>query len=139
MLLVHPGGPFWARKDFGAWSIAKGECAPGEDLLDAARREFAEETGYRPAGDFISLASCRQPGGKRVVAWAIETDWDPSGLVSNTFALEWPPGSGRIRDYPEVDRAAWFGLDEAERRLLPGQRPLLASLRERLRTREGDA
>jgi len=128
LLLVHPGGPFWARKDLGAWSIAKGEHELNEDPLAAARREFAEETGCTPEGPFHPLGSVKQPGGKVVTAWAVELDWDPSLLKSNTFALEWPPRSGTMRDFPEVDRAEWFALDEALRRILPGQRALIESL-----------
>ena len=128
VLIGHPGGPFWARKDLGAWSIAKGEFQPGDDALDAARREFAEETGCAPEGPFHPLGSVRQAGGKVVSAWAVELEWDPSLLVSNTFSLEWPPGSGATRAFPEIDRAEWFALDEALRRILPGQRALIESL-----------
>lgn len=129
VLLVHPGGPFWARKDAGAWSISKGELDPGEDPLRAAIREFTEETGRAPAGDYVRLTSVRQPGGKVVHAWAVEMDWDPSGLVSNDFEMEWPRGSGRLRRFPEVDRAEWFEIEEALRRILTGQRPLIEELR----------
>jgi predicted NUDIX family NTP pyrophosphohydrolase len=128
VLLVHPGGPFWARKDLGAWSIAKGEHGPDEDALAAARREFAEETGLIPPGPFLSLGSVSQASGKVVAAWATELDWDPARLVSNTFTVEWPKGSGRDRTFPEVDRAEWFGLEEAARRLLPAQRGFLDAL-----------
>jgi predicted NUDIX family NTP pyrophosphohydrolase len=133
VLLVHPGGPFWAKKDEGAWSIPKGEYAPGEDPLAAARREFAEETGARaPDGEGIPLGSFRQPSGKVVDAWAIEGDFDPAALKSNTFILEWPPRSGRKREVAEVDRAGWFSPEEAGRRLLKGQRPIVAALLQRL-------
>jgi predicted NUDIX family NTP pyrophosphohydrolase len=132
VLLVHPGGPFWAKKDAGAWSIAKGEYDADEDPLQAARREFEEETGHPVAGPFLELGSLRQPGGKVVSAWATELDWDPSGLVSNTFTLEWPPRSGRTRAFPEVDRAQWFGIEEASRRILAGQLDLLRRLQESL-------
>jgi len=128
LLLVHPGGPFWARKDLGAWSIAKGEFEPSEDALAAARREFEEETGCTPEGPFHPLGSVRQSGGKVVTAWAVELDWDPSLLKSNTFALEWPPRSGTMRAFPENNRAEWFALDEALRRILPGQRGLIEAL-----------
>lgn len=133
MLLVHPGGPLWANKDLGAWSIPKGEPEPGEDLYDAARREFAEETGSpAPDGEAIALRPLRQPGGKIVHAWAVAGAFDPSGLRSNRFELEWPPRSGRRRSFPEVDRAAWFPIAEARRRILPGQAPMLEELLQRL-------
>lgn len=124
-LLVHPGGPFWARKDDGAWSIAKGEFEPGEDPLEAARREFTEETGWTAEGPFVPLTPVRQAGGKVVYAWLVRADFDPATLVSNTFELEWPPKSGKQRAFPEVDRAAWFGVEEASRKILSSQRPLL--------------
>jgi predicted NUDIX family NTP pyrophosphohydrolase len=128
VLLVHPGGPFWARRDEGAWSIPKGEYGPGEDALEAAKREFAEETGASPEGQFIALGSFRQSPGKTVEAWALEGDFDPAGLKSNTFVLEWPPRSGRTREFPEVDRAQWFAPAEAARKLHKGQLPILAAL-----------
>lgn len=131
VLLVHPGGPLWARRDDGAWSIPKGEHGPGEDPLDVARREFREELGLEPpASDPAFLGEIRQPGGKRISAWAVEGDLDVREVRSNTFALEWPPRSGRIREFPEVDRAAWFPLDEARRKLLPGQVGFLDRLAE---------
>lgn len=133
VLLVHPGGPLWANKDLGAWSIPKGEPEPGEDLYDAARREFAEETGSpAPDGEAIALRPLRQPGGKIVHAWAVAGAFDPGGLRSNRFELEWPPRSGRRRSFPEVDRAAWFPIAEARRRILPGQAPMLEELLQRL-------
>lgn len=132
MFLVHPGGPFWARKDLGAWSIPKGEPAPGEDPLAAALREFEEETGHRPSGDPLPLTPVRQAGGKVVHAWALEGDLDPARLVSNRFTMEWPRGSGRMAEFPEVDRGAWFSLEEAERKILSGQAPLLRELASRL-------
>lgn len=132
VLLVHPGGPFWARRDAGAWSIAKGEYASDEKPFHAARREFAEETGFHPVGDFVSLSRVRQSGGKMVDAWAVECDWDPARLKSNTFSLEWPRGSGTMRDFPEVDRAAWFEWREALRRILPSQRGFIEELHQRL-------
>lgn len=128
VLLVHPGGPFWARKDVGAWSIPKGEYSPAEDPLAVARREFEEETGVRPRGEFRPLGDVVQPGGKRVSAWAVEGDLDPAALVSNTFELEWPPRSGRTARFPEVDRAEWFLPDAARERILSGQRPFIDRL-----------
>ncbi|HEU4560038.1 MAG TPA: NUDIX domain-containing protein [Longimicrobium sp.] len=130
VFLVHPGGPFWAKKDAGAWSIPKGEYLPGDDPLDAARREFEEETGMVPEGEFAELGAIRQAGGKTVAAWAFEGDCDPESIRSNTFTLEWPPKSGKQREFPEVDRAGWFTLEEAEEKILSGQRPLLARLAE---------
>ena len=130
VLLVHPGGPFWAKKDLGAWSIPKGEIDPGEesDPLLVARREFAEETGQPIAGDFVPLTPVRQRGGKIVQAWAIEGDFDVSQLRSNSFAMEWPPRSGKVRSFPEVDRAEWFSIAAAKERILQGQIPLLEEL-----------
>jgi len=128
VLLVHPGGPFWARKDLGAWTLPKGEPAPGEEPLEAARREFREETGFSPEGPFLPLPPVRQRGGKEVLAWAVAGDVDPSALRSITFSLEWPPRSGRRAEFPEVDRAAWFGIEAARERILPGQAPLLDEL-----------
>ncbi len=132
VLLVHPGGPFWAKKDLGAWSIPKGEYEDGEDALAAARREFAEELGSPAAdGELVALGEVRQKSGKVVTAWALEGDIDADAVTSNTFTMEWPPRSGRTREFPEVDRAAWFGLDEARERILPAQAPLLDRLAER--------
>ncbi len=128
VLLVHPGGPFWRRKDLGAWSIPKGEVEEGEDPLAAARRELREETGARAVGPALALGSIRMKSGKVVHAWAVPGDFDPGCLRSVTFDLEWPRGSGRIQTFPEVDRAAWFTLDEARRRILPAQAPLLDAL-----------
>jgi predicted NUDIX family NTP pyrophosphohydrolase len=128
VFLVHPGGPFWAKKDAGAWSIPKGECQPGEDALAAARREFAEETGFRPEGLYVALGSFRQSSAKTVDVWALEGDVDPNKLQSNTFQMEWPPKSGRLQEYPEIDRAAWFTPPEAARRILKGQVPILETL-----------
>jgi predicted NUDIX family NTP pyrophosphohydrolase len=132
VLLVHPGGPLWARKDDGAWSIPKGEVEPDEDALAAARREVEEETGARPSGTFIALSPVRQTGGKIVHVWAIESDFDPASLKSNLFEMEWPPKSGNRRSFPEVDRAAWFDLETAERKILPSQAVVLQHLQERL-------
>jgi predicted NUDIX family NTP pyrophosphohydrolase len=123
--LVHPGGPFWKSKDLGAWSIPKGELEEGEDPLAAARREFAEETGQRVAGDFLPLTPVRQAGGKTVRAWLLQAEVDAERIESNSFTMEWPPKSGRMASFPEVDRAAWFGLAEAREKILKGQRPLL--------------
>jgi predicted NUDIX family NTP pyrophosphohydrolase len=128
VLLVHPGGPFWARKDLGAWSIPKGLVEAGEDAERAARREFAEETGSEPNGPLVPLGSFRQPGGKTVVAFALEGDFDTAALASNTFALEWPPRSGRSQAFPEADRAAWFAPELARQKLLEGQLPILDAL-----------
>lgn len=126
---MHPGGPFWARKDAGAWSIPKGERALDEDAWSVARREFTEELGQAPpGGPAVPLGEVRQAGGKRVVAWAVVGDLDSDKVVSNTFELEWPRGSGVRRVYPEVDRAAWFALDEARAKILKGQLPLLERL-----------
>ena len=132
VLLVHPGGPLWARKDDGAWSIPKGEVEPDEDALAAARREVEEETGARPSGTFIALSPVRQTGGKIVHVWAIESDFDPASLKSNLFEMEWPPKSGNRRSFPEVDRAAWFDLETAGRKILPSQAVVLQHLQERL-------
>jgi predicted NUDIX family NTP pyrophosphohydrolase len=121
ILLGHPGGPFWHRKDQGAWTIPKGLIAPGEFPRSTAKREFAEETGHRPAGDSIALGSAKQPGGKVVHVWAIQGDWDPADLQSNTFEMEWPPRSGRRQSFPEIDRAAWFSVTEARVKILKGQ------------------
>jgi predicted NUDIX family NTP pyrophosphohydrolase len=134
---VHPGGPFWANKDDGAWSIPKGEYQPQhDDPLEEAVREFGEELGTAPpdVGEAVSLGEVRQAGGKRVVAWAIEGDLDVSAIVSNTFEAQWPPRSGRWRTFPEVDRAGWFPLDEARRKLLEGQVTFLDRLEERIPT-----
>lgn len=121
VLLVHPGGPFWEKKDDGAWSIPKGEFTAEEDPLEAARRELAEETGLEVTGDVLALGSLRQPSRKLVHAWAVVGDCDPAGLRSNTFSIEWPPRSGERREFPEVDRAEWFPLDAARRKILQGQ------------------
>ena len=133
VLLVHPGGPFWAKKDVGAWSIPKGEYEDGEDARACAVREFAEEIGTAvPDGELVDLGEVRQRGGKVVSAWALVGDTDPAAIRSNTFTLEWPPRSGTMREFPEVDRAGWFSLDEARERILPAQAPLLERLAERL-------
>ena len=128
VLLVHPGGPFWAKKDDGAWTVAKGEIAEGEEPVDAARREFREETSFEAPGDLRPLGEVKQPGGKIVVAWAFRGDFDPDEVVSNSFEMEWPPHSGRRRKFPEVDRAAWFPLEAARTKILRGQLPFLERL-----------
>jgi predicted NUDIX family NTP pyrophosphohydrolase len=121
VFLVHPGGPFWAKKDAGAWSLPKGEYAEGEDPLQAAKREFAEETGFLIDGEFRRLEPLKQRGGKIVHAWAVESDCDASKIRSNLFSMEWPPKSGRIQEFPEVDRAQWFNIPEARKRILASQ------------------
>jgi predicted NUDIX family NTP pyrophosphohydrolase len=128
VFLVHPGGPFWSKKDLGAWSIPKGECLANEDPLVAAKREFAEETGLQPGTAFIELTPIKQAGGKVVRAWAFEGDADPTVITSNNFSMEWPPGSGQHRTFPEVDRAAWFSVEEAKERILKGQVALVEEL-----------
>jgi predicted NUDIX family NTP pyrophosphohydrolase len=128
VFLVHPGGQFWKKKDAGAWSIAKGEANAGEERLAAAIREFAEETGTTLAGDFRALPPVKQAGGKWVHAWAIAGDLDPAMLVSNEFEMEWPPRSGKRVRFPEVDRGAWFALDEARNHINKGQAALLDAL-----------
>jgi predicted NUDIX family NTP pyrophosphohydrolase len=132
VLLVHPGGPFWARKDEGAWTIPKGLVDGGEDPHDAAKREFHEETGGSADGAAIPLEPLRQPSGKVLHAWAMRGEFDPAALTSNTFLMEWPPGSGQQREFPEVDRAGWFSMEEAGRKILKGQAPLLGALRRKL-------
>jgi predicted NUDIX family NTP pyrophosphohydrolase len=135
VLLVHPGGPFWRNKDAGAWSIPKGEAEPGDDLLDRAKREFAEETGSVVAGTFDPLTPQRQAGGKLVHAWAVEGDLDADTIVSNSFSLEWPPRSGRQQEFPEVDRAQWFDLPSAREKILKGQIGFLDELEARFAAR----
>lgn len=125
VLLVHPGGPFWAKKDNGSWSIPKGELDDGEAALAAAIREVREELGVVIAGEFRALTPVRQAGGKTVQAWAVRAEFDPAALRSQTFEMEWPPRSGRRQAFPEVDRAAWFTLDDASSKILEGQRPLI--------------
>jgi predicted NUDIX family NTP pyrophosphohydrolase len=129
VLLVHPGGPFWARKDEAGWSIPKGQMDPEEDSETAARREFAEEVGAVPPGPVTLLTELRLSGSKRLIVYALEGDFDPAELVSNSFELEWPPRSGRTQSFPEVDRAQWFDLDRAVIKLHLGQRPLVEALR----------
>jgi predicted NUDIX family NTP pyrophosphohydrolase len=132
VFLVHPGGPFWRNKDVGAWTIPKGEIGEGEDALVAARREFREETGQDIGGEFVALTPIRQAGGKIVEAWAVEAEIDAAGIVSNEFDMEWPPRSGRRQSFPEIDRAAWFGLPEARQRINKGQIALLDELQSRV-------
>ena len=128
VLLVHPGGPFWVHKDLGFWSIPKGEYDPGEEPLAAARREFREETGGPADGIFVPLGSVTQKSGKVVLAWAFQGDIDPAQIKSNTFEIEWPPRSGRRQKFPEVDRAAWFSVEEAKAKILPAQAAFLDEL-----------
>ena len=129
VLLAHIGGPYWARKDNGAWTIPKGECGPGEDHQAAALREFEEEMGHpAPLTEMIPLGSVKQAGGKTVVIWAAEGDFDPATAVSNLFEMEWPPGSGRIQAFPEVDRVGWFDLQTARDKLLRAQGAFLDRL-----------
>ncbi len=132
IFLTHPGGPFWARKDLGAWSIPKGEFGPEEEPLAAAQREFFEETGLELAGDFLPLGTYRQSGKKTVHAWAIEGDCDASAIKSNTFKLEYPPESGLWREFPEVDKAQWFTLDQAREKIHKGQVVWIGRLVERV-------
>jgi predicted NUDIX family NTP pyrophosphohydrolase len=128
VLLAHFGGPYWARKDVGAWSVPKGLIEAGEDAEQAARREFAEELGAPAEGPLIPLPPLRQKGGKWVEAFALKGDFDPAALASNSFTIEWPPRSGRMQSFPEVDRVRWFTLAEADAMILPSQRPLLEAL-----------
>ena len=129
VLLGHPGGPFFAKKDEGSWTVLKGEADPGEELVAVARREFAEETGLEPPDDtMLELGEVRQRGGKTVVAWALGGDLDPAAARSNTFEMEWPPRSGRVREFPEIDRVGWFDLPTARRKILPAQVPFLDRL-----------
>lgn len=131
VLLAHMGGPYWAAKDEHAWSVPKGEYEPDEDPVDAARREFQEELGLPvPDGELLPLGSVRQTGGKLVTVWALEGDLDPERVTPGTFAMEWPSGSGRIQEFPEVDRAAWFDLDTARKKIVAKQEPFLERLDE---------
>ena len=133
VLLVHPGGPFWAQRDLGAWSLPKGEYQDGEDARASALREFSEELGSPPAADtLVELGTVRQRGGKVVRAWAAQGEVDPASVRSNTFTMAWPPGTGQMREFPEVDRAAWFGIAEARRRIIPAQAEFLDRLLEAL-------
>ena len=132
LLLAHPGGPYWAGKDLGAWSLPKGETEEGEELLAAAQREFTEETGFTAQGPFIDLGEARQASGKVVAAWAFEGDCEPQALKSNLFEMPWPPRSGKTAAFPEIDRIGWFTPDEALRRLIKGQRVFIERLAEKL-------
>ncbi len=132
ILLAHPGGPFWARKDGGVWTIPKGVAEPGSDLLAAARREFTEETNLAAAGDFVALTPVRQKSGKMVHAWALEGDFDLSSFASNMFEIEWPPRSGRRQAFPEIDRIGWFAMAAAMVKILAYQRPLLVELQQHI-------
>jgi predicted NUDIX family NTP pyrophosphohydrolase len=132
VLLAHPGGPYWSRRDDGAWTLPKGEVHDGEDPMAAALREFAEETGHAPQGPLLDLGEIRQKGGKRVLGWACEGEFDPAALASNTFEIEWPPKSGRLQAFPEVDRVGWFTPDAARGKLLPAQWPFVERLQEAL-------
>ena len=134
VFLVHPGGPIWQNRDEGAWSIPKGLVEEGEDLLQSAIREFEEETGFKiNSKHFIPLEPVRLKSGKTIYAWAFEGDCDPQEIKSNTFKMQWPPGSGKIREFPEVDRAGWFSLEEAEKKLNPAQVAFLGNLRKMLK------
>jgi predicted NUDIX family NTP pyrophosphohydrolase len=134
VFLVHPGGPYWAKKDVGAWSIPKGEVGEDENPLEAAKREFHEETGFVAEGNFIELTPIKQPGGKFVYAWAVEGDCEAESIKSNIFSLEWPPRSGRREEFPEVDRAQWFILELAKEKISKGQLRLLEELQRRIST-----
>jgi predicted NUDIX family NTP pyrophosphohydrolase len=138
VLLAHPGGPFWAKKDDGAWSIPKGQLDDDEDPLAAAVRECHEELGVLVTGDFLPLTPVRQPGGKLVLAWAVEADFDPRALNSNTFEMEWPPRSGKRQQFPEIDQAGWFSPEVARRKILKGQVPLIDELLTLLRAGDAD-
>ena len=139
VFLVHPGGPFWKKKDAGAWSIPKGEYEEDEPALDAAKREFTEETGFVATGNFLDLGVIKQPSGKIVSAWAFEGDCEPGHLVSNFCKIEWPPRSGRFVDCPEVDRGEWFALREAKQRISTGQVPLLDRLSQAVNKTHGES
>lgn len=132
VFLVHPGGPYWEKKDAGAWSIPKGEFETGEDPLAAARREFEEETGSAVAGDFVELTPLKQPSGKIIYAWVVEGNIDTATIRSNTFPMEWPPRSGKEQEFPEVDRGGWFDMSQAREKILKGQAGFLDELREKL-------
>jgi len=133
VLLVHPGGPFWAKKDVGAWFIPKGEVKAEEDLFSAAKREFREETGLKPEGKFLELGSVKQKSGKVVTAWAFEGDCEPASIKSNTFRMEWPPRSGKQQEFPEVDRAAFYSIEAAREKMHPAEFEFLSRLRRALR------
>ena len=132
LFLVHPGGPFWAKKDDGAWSIPKGEFDDDEEPLAAAKREFEEETGIKISGEFIQLNPIKQKSGKIVYAWAVEGNIDPEKIKSNSFEIEWPPKSGKMKTFPEIDKAAWFNLSDALTKINAGQLSLIKELENRL-------
>lgn len=132
VMLVHPGGPFWMKRDEGAWSIPKGLADESEDLLAAAKREFLEETGATVQGEFLDLGAHKQPGGKTIVAWGCEGDFEPAMLKSNTFTMEWPPRSGKTAEFQEVDKAGWYSIDETLKKVTKGQRPIITALAEKL-------
>jgi predicted NUDIX family NTP pyrophosphohydrolase len=132
VFLVHPGGPFWTKKDAGAWTIPKGEFEADEDPLEAAKREFQEETGFAVEGNFIELTPVKQPGGKVVYAWAVKGHCEAESIKSNTFSLEWPPRSGKRKEFPEVDRAGWFTPEVAREKILKGQLGLLEELKRKI-------
>jgi len=136
VFLVHPGGPFWIKKDAGAWSIPKGEIETGEEALQVAKREFKEETGQEIEGSFSELQPVKQKAGKIIKAWAVEGDIDENTIVSNTFEIEWPPGSGKKKIFPEVDKAQWFSLTEASEKINPGQLPLIEELQQIIRNKK---
>jgi len=138
LFLVHPGGPFWAKKELGSWSIAKGTVEEGEEVLETAKREFLEETGHKIRGNLIELGEIKQPSGKVVHAWASEEIIDPKGITSNTFQLEWPKRSGHIVEFPEVDRAGWFDLKTARKKILKGQIDFIDILIEKLGYHDND-
>lgn len=136
IFLVHPGGPFWAKKDEGAWSVPKGLFEEGENPLDAAKREFREETGFDLTGRFMELTPLKQPSGKIVYVWAVEGDIDAASIKSNMFSMEWPPKSGKEQEFPEVDKGGWFPMAQAREKLLPGQRGFLDQLQKRVTSGE---
>jgi len=132
VLLVHPGGPFWAKKDLGAWSIPKGEFEPEENPLAAAKRELEEETGIKAEGKFMELTPVKQRSGKLIYAWALQKDIDAADVKSNSFEIEWPPKSGKLKSFPEIDKAAWFDMDEARKKIIEAQTPLIRELEAKL-------
>lgn len=132
VLLVHPGGPFFIKKDAASWSIPKGEFSDDEDPLTAAKREIQEELGFTPDGEYVQLSAIKQKAGKIVYAWAVETDFDIANLVSNTFTIEWPPRSGKMKEFPEVDKAAWYSISQAKEKINPAQAALIDELQELL-------